>query len=1065
MSDEISSTNESLPPYEPEPRGEARIPGIDPNAIDKRLAECSEYFLKHCDETDYRNLEWYLWRMQLRFAVGDDIFEVVDDAFLAARCLHDRHAMHLELKPPEMFATRRIIPVELGILSGMPMLTLEFSATYGLPLMMVIGKTAPEDITGEANLMTSCFRRGFCPDYYELVGLAAVTYAGVIAAIGRGFDDEAIVGLNNYATARDSLRGMPPKSILPKLKRYDALNTALACLCRGDFDAIGGLLAPVADAFVEEQARKAGDEWLHPTKMPQHKYFDTAILTILALAALRQQIIELPNTGAIAAYRDFLRGLTEMPERRIEMPALDEESRRILREAGIDPENIGVDDSFQNEKEASEARAAALFEERQKRAQEAVRAKIAAGIAEEEAHTSIEPEKMGPEKLRLSDDDSGEDTGDKKRDFSNFFDNDDQNDDAARRAFDESAESAPKEEKDYGAFFDGDDTPRPQEDDDADAHKETKDFSAFFSEDNREDALLRENVETENAPVSDAHVESKDYSSFFSGDDHASEDDETIRARLEAESAQAEDSGKNYNSFFDNLDENAIPKFDDGSEDDAREVKTFTSDFFSSEAKLPSGLKMEVDKDPEPEPEPEPEPAKPTVPDVSSVPEVEDNSPRRDFTKFFDEAPKLAAELKMSDDAEENAKIIEKVQTAASPALDKTEEMDVVEIDEHEETAPTRDFTKFFDEAPKLAAELKMSDDDEENAKIIEKVQTAASPALDKTEEMDIVEIDEHEEAAPARDFTKFFDEAPKVAAELKMSDDAEENAKIVENAQVATVSEPEKARESDEAHEETAPARDFTKFFEEAPKLAAELKMSDDAEENAKIVETAQVAAVPQIEIEPETATEEEETEEPVSRDFGSFFDGDDREEHHEVDREAELRELEAEQKRKLEAAAQAQALKLELDGSEEPEIKATESYQERMARLMAEKHAAAREQALREREEAERELEEMRKTGVAKPVVEQLQLKPTESTDPDEKVGKVGPEDLVIKGFAFDALDRIHANTAETQEVEEDFDMHAAMAQKKFEEAQKSDDGQKDAISHGNENNQDDDILNWSN
>ena len=168
--------------------------------------------------------------MQLHYAAGDDIFQIVDDAFLAARCLHDRHEMHLDLKPPEMFMSRRITPVELGILSGMPMLTLEFSATYGLPLMMVMGNTAPEDIMSEANLMTSYFRRGFCADFVELTGLAAVIYAGVIAAIGRGFDDEATVGINTYSKARDSLRGNPPKAILSKLQRYDSLITALACL-------------------------------------------------------------------------------------------------------------------------------------------------------------------------------------------------------------------------------------------------------------------------------------------------------------------------------------------------------------------------------------------------------------------------------------------------------------------------------------------------------------------------------------------------------------------------------------------------------------------------------------------------------------------------------------------------------------------------------------------------------------------------------------------------------------------------------------------------------------------
>ena len=113
--------------------------------------------------------------------------------------------------------------------------------------------------------------------------------------------------------------------------------------------------------------------------MPVPKYFDLSIVTVLALAALRGVTIELPATGAIAGYRDFLRGLTEMPERRLEMPELDEEARQILKEAGVDPDQIAgnyMDHSIQDAKEASEARAAELFEERQKRAQDAVREKI-----------------------------------------------------------------------------------------------------------------------------------------------------------------------------------------------------------------------------------------------------------------------------------------------------------------------------------------------------------------------------------------------------------------------------------------------------------------------------------------------------------------------------------------------------------------------------------------------------------------------------------------------------------------------------------------------------------------
>lgn len=853
--------------YEPAPRGAARVAGVDLAAIDARLKECAEFFTKHCDEADYRNLDWYQWRMQLRFAAGDDVYEVVDDAFMAARCLHERHAMHLELKPPEMFMTRRIMPVELGIISGMPMLTLEFSATYGLPLMMVLGGTAPEDLMSEANLMTSYFRRGFCADFAELTGLSAVIYAGVIAAIGRGFDDEATLGINTYAKARDSLRGMPPASLLPKIKRYDALITALACLCADNIEMIGDVLAPEAEAFEADQRRRGGEAYLSPSKMPVPKYFDTAILTILALIVLRGETIVLPETGAIAAYRDFVRGLTEIPERRIEVPGLDEESRRILQEAGIDPDNIGgneADKSFRDAKEESEARAAAIFEEKQRLAQEAVREKIARGIAEEEKHTSVAPQIVEQESLRLSDEDESGEA--RLRRYDNFFDSGDDNE-AQRRFNEESEAPSDAEQKSYANFFDSGDDDRPASDDAGDdarnGQSPGKDFSQFFSGGD-DDVERIQAVNAKEDAIEGAVGATKDFSAFFAQDDKT---DESIRAHIDEETAATRETGKSYASFFDNLDEAAIPKFDDGSDDmadDARATTSYSADFFSDDKVPLSGLKMTLD--PEPEPEPKVADAKPEPPREAYVPTIEDNSPRRDFTQLFDESvPAPTIGLKMSEDAEENAKCYEKA----------------VEHDKSNEA--------FSD-----GAEAYDADGD----------------------------------AGKGRDFKRFFDD--------------------------------------------------------EAP---AGMPTIDDATR----------------------------------------------------DRDDQIRELEREQREKAQRAIEERekrALKLKLDGTEEPELKKPESYQQRMERLIAEKHQAAKEQALREREEAMRELEAWKQSEPKAIVIEKLQLTPDAPRDPDEVVKKVDPEDLVIKGFAYDDLDMIHANTAQKDDIEEDFDLYAAMARKESEQ-----------------------------
>ena len=880
------SENESFEPkvvneFEVAPRGEARIAGIDIAAIDARLDECADFFSKHCDETDYRNLDWYLQRSQLRFAAGDDIFEVIDDMFMAARCLHERHAMHLELKPPEMFMTRRIMPVELGIMSGMPMLTLEFSATYGLPLMMVICKTAPEDIMSEANLMTSYFRRDFCADFYEFAGLSAVVYAGVIAAIGRGFDDEATVALSTYAKARESLRGNPPASVLPKIRRYDSLNTALACLCNGDFDMIGNILAPVAEWFQEDQAKRAGDMWLSPARYPVPKYYDTAILTILALAALRGKTITFPETGAIAAYNAFTRGLMEMPERRIEVPGLNEEARQILEQAGVDPDQLQngfVDNSFRDEKEESEARARALFEERQRQAQRAVAAKLAKEREEGESHLEIEPQKFVHEELKMSDDSIESDR--------RYFDASDADDDAARRANDESDADIKDDEKparDYSNFF--------SSDEDTDERRSSDD-----------ELHLDASVESEAKPA-------KDYSNFFSSDadtDERLSSDDELHLNVEENAHEPAEQGKNFSSFFDDMDESAIRTTDDGSHDeDAPKARTFSADFFSEEKPV-SDLKMTLDEEPEPE---------------------------KPVAKVETTASAVKSVYEMAKDARRDTRV--------EDAFSEVE---------------SRDFTKLFeDDAPSAGYGLKMTLDEEPE---VSKPQ--AQPTAKKE--------DRHAHAARA-------------ALEER-------------DAQIR------------ELEEEQARKR-------EAAFASQQLVLTEDGEIDFSRLEKSPAAAFEDVKVRSVSVEDA---------------------------RDAQIRELEEEQARKVaaEAAAREQnRLKLELDDEEEvPAMR--ESHQERVARLISERQDAERERALKEREDALRELEALKQQEPKKPVVEKLKLTLDEPVDPDEKVEKVAPEDLVIKGFSYSELDMIHANTAEREELEEDFDMHAAVAQKNFEEQQ---------------------------
>lgn len=365
--------------------GAVRLSGVDRAALDARLAECEAFFLKHVDELDYRNLDWYLSRASLNFARGEAMGEVADDLFMAARCLHNRHTLHLELRPIEFFLTRRVLPVELGLISGTPLLTLELSATYGMPLMMLMAREAPDDVFREANLLTSYFRRGSCANHFELAGLGAVVYAGVLAAIGRGFDDEAILGLNAYAEARAPLQRMPAGGAERKVRRYDQLCLGLACLLRGEYAELGQILEQVVKDYEQDLRAKTGEvDYFAPSQGPAPRYLDTATVALLAAVALRGQEVPLGEAAEMAGYREMMQVFLTVPEREIEGPELDAEARQLLTQMGMDPDQLTQSmrqQAEQSQMALAEARAEAELAERQRAAEAAIQRRIRERLA------------------------------------------------------------------------------------------------------------------------------------------------------------------------------------------------------------------------------------------------------------------------------------------------------------------------------------------------------------------------------------------------------------------------------------------------------------------------------------------------------------------------------------------------------------------------------------------------------------------------------------------------------------------------------------------------------------
>ncbi|PJB46010.1 MAG: hypothetical protein CO108_06420 [Deltaproteobacteria bacterium CG_4_9_14_3_um_filter_63_12] len=318
-----------------------RIEDVDPEAIKVRFAESEEFFALHVDELDYRNYEGYVARANLRWLAGEPIVGVIDDIFLAARCLHKEASLHLARHPNERFLTRRVLPVELGIISGQPLVILEMSMRFGLPLTLLLARSAPDDVFREANLLTRYFMRGSCLSTQDLAGLGALVYAGTIAAIGRGFDDEAVLALNLFAEAREPFQRALKSEPHPTLERYDHLCLVLANVLSGDFEQVGDLLGDLASKYDADLRAKLGEGFKDPKNT--QRYFDLSIVAILALCALRQIGVVLPESGAIAEYQDFVTAFTTDAPRPLEEAKLDYKDRMLLKEMGMDPDKVEAD--------------------------------------------------------------------------------------------------------------------------------------------------------------------------------------------------------------------------------------------------------------------------------------------------------------------------------------------------------------------------------------------------------------------------------------------------------------------------------------------------------------------------------------------------------------------------------------------------------------------------------------------------------------------------------------------------------------------------------------------------
>ena len=275
---------------------------FDKEQLKKLMTETKEQLSRQYNEIHYQNFEYYLDRARLHFVMGHEPVEILDDLWLANRCIFGLAPLHFYKLGPEKLMTRHIIPVELAMLGGDLRLAEHSANDYGLPIMMLIAGLAPKPLQHQARLFTTFFDGSCCRYPKDLAGLGALTYAGAIASFARDFPDEAAIALQTFM---DTFVDFPPPpkdnpAMVPIL-RYHSLCAALIYYYNRSEDQLNKVLESIISVYDDKLRHQLGDEYWSPKKVPH--YLDLSALCIITFAVLANLKISLGDKDIFVPYQ------------------------------------------------------------------------------------------------------------------------------------------------------------------------------------------------------------------------------------------------------------------------------------------------------------------------------------------------------------------------------------------------------------------------------------------------------------------------------------------------------------------------------------------------------------------------------------------------------------------------------------------------------------------------------------------------------------------------------------------------------------------------------------------
>ncbi len=312
-------TDSTAPQETPrEPQGPPRVPKLDLPAALKLLEQLDKDTQHYIDEVDHRHAMAFANRAHLRYALGFSPTAVLDDFWMSARCLTGDAALHLARHTDEQLLTRRILPVELGLLSGHVELSKRLAASYALPTLAISAGVGGPRLRQEGRVLSPGLLGEPIGHVQHLLGLAAAVYAGCLGSAVRGYADEVQLTLRLLAEAK--FRGKLDDGARQIMVRYTGLCEVLQELVQPSGRNLPAILADQIERYTTRLARTAGDAFFAPTK--PLRYMDTSVLALMALMRLVDRPMESfpPHpevTPAAVPYMDFV---TVMFEAERELP-------------------------------------------------------------------------------------------------------------------------------------------------------------------------------------------------------------------------------------------------------------------------------------------------------------------------------------------------------------------------------------------------------------------------------------------------------------------------------------------------------------------------------------------------------------------------------------------------------------------------------------------------------------------------------------------------------------------------------------------------------------------------